>query len=166
MFKKSFSLLIFSLFFFVAPLMAEETSWLDTEKIGEFSTGLSEKILKKKLACDFKRGKEELWGADGLYHQTWDCAAAGISFEMSSGRKGGSKIIDRITIKTPSKLKTKRGIQIGSSEQQVIKAYNDVKDVQVTVPKESFVAGSVYGGLFFDFKNGKVSSIMLGAGAE
>lgn len=164
--KRKFSLLIFFLFFCVVPVMAEDSSWLETEKIGEFSTGMSEKVLKKKLICDFKRGKEELWGADGLYHQTWDCHAAGISFELSSGRKGGNKIIDRITIMAPSKLKTKRGIQIGSSEQQVIQAYNDVKDVQGTVPKESFVAGSVYGGLFFDFKNGKVTSIMLGAGAE
>jgi hypothetical protein len=164
--KKVFLAFMFFLLFPVFVNAEEESSWLESEKIGEFSTGMKEQVLKKKLACNFKRGKEELWGADGLYHQSWDCLAAGISFEMSSERKGGKKSIDKIIVKAPSKLKTKRGIQIGSSEAEVIQAYNDVKDVQGTVPKETFVAGSVYGGLFFDFQDGRVSSIMLGAGAE
>lgn len=162
MFKKIFVLLFFS----VAAVMAAEHSWLDSEKIGEFSTGMSDKSLKKKLNCAFKLGEDTMWGADGLYHQTWDCPTVGISFDMSSGRKGSGKTINQISIAAPSKLKTKRGIQIGSSEQQVIKAYHDVKDAQGTIPHEMFVAGSVYGGLFFQFKNGKVESIMLGSGAE
>jgi hypothetical protein len=145
---------------------AEEYSWLDSEKIGNFSTGMSGKDIHKQLTCAFKYGKEEVWEADGLYHQSWDCPASGISFEMSSGRKGGNKNVDRISITVPSKLKTKRGIGIGSTEQQVIQVYNDVKDVQGTVSKEVFIAGSVYGGLFFYFKDGKVTSIILGAGAE
>lgn len=166
MFKNILFSSIFVLFFWVTPVPAEESSWLDSEKIGEFSTGTSEKVLKKKLNCAFKLGEDTLWGADGLYHQSWECPALGISFDMSSGRKGSGKIINQISIAAPSKLKTRRGIQIGSREQQVIKAYQDVKDVQGTIPHEMFVAGSVYGGLFFQFKNDKVESIMLGSGAE
>ncbi len=154
------------LFFSVTAAMAAEHTWLDSEKIGEFSMGMSDKNLKQKLNCAFKLGEDTMWGADGLYHQTWDCPSLGISFDMSSGRKGGKKIINQISIAAPSKLKTRRGIQIGSSEQQVIKAYQDVKDMQGTIPHEMFVAGSVYGGLFFQFKNDKVESIMLGSGAE
>jgi len=127
---------------------------------------MEEKSLKEKLVCDFKRDKEQWWGADGLYHQTWSCPSKGVSFDMSSQRKGGSKIITAITITAPSQLKTKRGIGIGSSEQEVIRAYNDVKDSEATRPKETFVAGCVFGGLFFDFQNDKVVSIMLGAAAE
>ena len=161
--------IIAGLFFLYSTIetgRAEEHLLSESEKIGEFSEGMSAKKLKKKLHCAFKLDKEIMTEADGLYHQTWDCPALGIRFDMSSGRKGGDKTINQITIVAPSQLKTGRGIQIGSTEQQVIKAYNDVKDVQGTVPHETFVAGSVYGGLFFQFKNGKVDSIMLGAGAE
>ncbi|KIM12908.1 MAG: hypothetical protein KU38_03030 [Sulfurovum sp. FS08-3] len=164
-----FRVLLLSLFFLFlsTPLFAaEESSWLESETIGDFSMEMEEKSLKEKLICDFKRDKEQWWGADGLYHQTWSCPSRGIDFDMSSQRKGGSKIITRITITAPSQLKTKRGIGIGSSEQEVIRAYNNVKESQATRPKETFVAGSVFGGLFFDFQNGKVVSIMLGAAAE
>jgi hypothetical protein len=161
MFKK-FALLIF----FVSSVMAEEQMWFETEKIGDFSIGLSEKILKKKLRCAFQRGKDVFEEADALYHQYWNCSTAGIGFDMSSENKGGKKTIDKIVITSPSKLKTKRGIQIGYTEAQVIKAYHDVNDIEETVPKKLFIAGSVYGGLFFEFQNGRVVSIMLGAGAE
>jgi hypothetical protein len=154
------------MFFLTEMVMADEGLWLESEKIGEFSQGLSEKVLKKKLHCAFKLGEDTMWGADGLYHQTWSCPALGISFDMSSEGKRRNKVINQITIFAPSRLKTRLGIQIGSSEKQVIKAYNKVKDVQGTIPQETFVAGSVYGGLFFQFKNAKVESITLGSGAE
>lgn len=164
--QKSFLLLISLLFFYAIPVLAKQSSWVESEKIGEFAIGLSEKSLKKKLNCKFKRNKEIHWEADGLYHQAWHCKASGIRFSMISERKGGRKKVDNIIIMAPSKLKTKRGIEIGSTEKQVIQAYKDVKDAKSSVAKEVFVAGSVYGGLFFSFQDGKVTSIMLGAGAE
>jgi hypothetical protein len=69
-------------------------------------------------------------------------------------------------ISTPSTLKTQRGIGIGSREQAVIQAYQHEKDAEATMPTEVFVAGSVYGGLMFQFQNDQVISIFLGAGAE
>jgi hypothetical protein len=161
MFKK-FALLMF----FVFPVIAEERMWFESEKIGDFSIGLSEQALTKKLHCKFERGKEIFEEAGGLYHQLYNCPATGISFDLSSERRGGKKTIASVEINSPSQLKTKRGIQIGDTEAQVIKAYHDVNDVDGTEPKKVFVAGSVYGGLFFEFHNGKVVSIMLGAGAE
>jgi hypothetical protein len=166
MFKKFFLLLTFFLLTQITPVMAEEFSFLNGEKIGDFSLGQSEKELKNKIHCTLKRGPDTLWGADGAYHQTWDCYDGGISFDMVSNSKGGAKTIASITISTPSKLKTKRGIQIGDSEQAVIQAYQNEKDADATTPTEVFVAGSVYGGLIFQFKDGKVESIFLGASAE
>lgn len=150
----------------ITPVAAEDSSFFNGEKIGDFSLGQSEKMLKNKLHCSIKRGSDTLWGADGIYHQTWDCDNAGISFDMVSNSKGGVKTIASITISTPSKLKTKRGIQIGDTEQAVIQAYQNEKDAEATTPTEVFVAGSVYGGLIFQFKEGKVESIFLGASAE
>lgn len=85
---------------------------------------------------------------------------------MSSAQKGGSKSVDGITVTSPSVLKTKRGIQIGSTEKAVTKAYGRDKNTEDSVPKETFVAGSLYGGLIFNFKNNRVTEIFLGASAE
>jgi hypothetical protein len=148
------------------PVLADNLSFMQDERIGEFRLGLSEKELKQQLHCSVKRGDDVEWGTDGLYHQTWDCYEEGISFDMVSNRKGGAKKLASITITAPSQLKTKRGIQIGSSEQAVIQAYQQEKDAEASQPKELFVAGSVYGGLTFQFDNDKVVSIFLGASAE
>jgi hypothetical protein len=166
MFKKIFLLTILFLLVQVAPVTAEEVSFLNGEKIGDFSLGQSEKELKNKIHCPLKRGPDTLWEADGIYHQTWDCYDAGISFDMVSDREGGSKTIASIMISAPSTLKTQRGIGIGSSEQAVIQAYQHEKDAEATMPTEVFVAGSVYGSLMFQFQNDQVTSIFLGAGAE
>lgn len=166
MFKKRFSLILLLLWVIVFPVAADEFALLSTEKIGDFRLGLSETELKNKINCPLIMSKEEMWGADGLYHQTWDYPACGLSFGMSSGQAGGSKTVDSITMTAPSTLKTKRGIHIGSTEQAVMKVYGREKDAQASKAKETFVAGSVYGGLFFDFKNNKVTSIFMGAGAE
>jgi hypothetical protein len=164
--KKFFLLMIIFLVIKITPVAAEDSSFFNRETIGNFSLGRSEQELRNELHCTLKKGPDTLWGADGVYHQTWDCDDAGISFSMVSNQKSGKKIIESITITTPSKLKTKRGIQIGDSEQAVIQAYQNEKDAEATIPTEVFVAGSVYGGLIFQFKDGKVESIFLGASAE
>lgn len=166
MFKKKFLLIPLWLLVVAFPVAADEFALLNAEKIGDFKLGLSETELKNKINCPLTMGKEEMWGADGLYHQTWDYPACGLSFGMSSGQAGGSKTVDSITMTAPSTLKTKRGIHIGSTEQAVMKAYGREKDAHASKAHEIFVAGSVYGGVFFDFKHNKVTSIFIGAGAE
>jgi hypothetical protein len=165
MLKKSFLVIMLLLVMAIAGA-ADEFSLLNEEKIGDFGLGLSEKDLKGKIPCPLKRGKEDLSEVDGNYEQLWDYPACGLSFYMSSEKKGGSKTISSITVTSPSKLKTKRGIQIGDSEQAVIQAYQHEKDAESTVPTKEFVAGSIYGGLIFQFQNNQVISIFLGAAAE
>ena len=43
-------------------------------------------------------------------------------------------------------------------EAAVRKAYADVHDKEQSVPGETFVAGSIYGGAIFSFKDGKVTT--------
>jgi hypothetical protein len=165
MFKKIPLLMLLSIVT-VFPAVADEMSLLNEEKIGDFKMGLSETDLKEKVSCPLQLEEEQLWGADGIYHQVWNYPACGLSFSMSSAQKGGSKSVDGITVTSPSVLKTKRGIQIGSSQQAVIKAYRHDKATDAGADKQTFVAGSIYGGLVFNFKQHKVTSIFLGAGAE
>jgi hypothetical protein len=136
------------------------------EPIGKLRLGLSESEVKKAIPCDRKRGPEQLWGADGAYHQEWVYADCGITLGMVSEKKGAPKAIESITLVSPSDLSTKSGIRIGSTEQEVMKVYASHWNKEDSSPGKTFVAGSVYGGLMFDFNAGTVSRIFLGAAAE
>jgi len=67
---------------------------------------------------------------------------------------------------TGCKLATRRGIKIGDTVAAVRKAYGDVEDKSRGQSRDSFVAGSLYGGVIFDLKDGKVTQIFIGASAE
>ena len=147
-------------------IAATNSDILAEERIGSLRVGLPETDLKKFIACDLKRSSETLWAADGVYHQTWQCPACGLKLGMVSEKRGGMKSIESITLMNPCKLATKRGILIGSTEQEVRKAYKTDWNREESTRSGSFVAGSIYGGMIFQFQNGKVSRIFLGAEAE
>ena len=143
-----------------------EFALLETERIGDLRLGMSESALKDKIPCRLQRGPEELWGADEAWHQDWVYKACGITLGMSSDKKGGRKSIASISVSAPSELSTRRGIRIGSPEQEVRKAYRRDWNQEDSQANGGFVAGSVFGGLIFQFKGGQVSSIFLGAASE
>jgi hypothetical protein len=74
--------------------------------------------------------------------------------------------VDSVTVKAPCKLASKRGIRIGSPEAAARGAYDKDQDPDSEKCADTFVAGSIYGGLVFSFKKGKVSEMFLGASAE
>jgi hypothetical protein len=138
---------------------------LHAERIGDFRIGLSETEFKNITQCPLKRGSELLWGADGAYHQEWEYVGCGITLGMVSVEEGATKLIESIAVTAPSSLTTKRGIGIGSAEQEVMSAYKPYWNREESGPG-SFVAGSIYGGLMFDLEGGLVTRIFLGAAAE
>ncbi|MHB8070059.1 MAG: hypothetical protein ACYDIC_19375 [Desulfobaccales bacterium] len=138
----------------------------DKEQVGKLHLGLSEKGIKQIIPGQPARGPEDLWGADGQYHQEWKYPAAGITLGMVSEKKGGPKSVERITITSPSTLRTQRGIGIGSSEAEVVKAYGRFRNAEDSKPGELLVAGSIFGGVLFQLQQGKVSGIFIGASAE
>ncbi|PKN04376.1 MAG: hypothetical protein CVU74_07180 [Deltaproteobacteria bacterium HGW-Deltaproteobacteria-9] len=166
MLKKIIISLMLVLFVCNFSFSADEFTLLREERIGALRIDLSEREVKKTIQCRLKRRPDELWGADGAYHQKWEYAGCGITLGMVSEKKGASKSVDSITLVSPSNLSTKRGIRIGSTEQEVMDAYKPYWNKEDSKSFKIFVAGSIYGGLMFDFKNGKVSRIFLGAAAE
>jgi hypothetical protein len=146
-------------------VVKDEFSLLRNERIGNLQIGLSEAKVKQRINCTPKREPERLWGADGAYHQTWKYVDCGITLSMVSEKKGAPKSIESITLNSPSRLSTKRNIQVGSSQKAVMKAYKSEWNRE-TSGADLFVAGSIYGGLIFQFQNGKVTQIFLGAAAE
>jgi hypothetical protein len=166
MFRMIFTAIMLVGFVCSLSFAADDFSILKEERIGDLRIGLSEKEIGETINCALKRGAEEFWGADGAYHQEWKYADCGITLDMISEKKGGPKSIESITIVKPARLSTKRGIRIGSTEQAVMKAYKPHWNREDSEHFGRFVAGSIYGGLIFQFKNGRVSGIFLGAAAE
>jgi hypothetical protein len=167
MFKKvSASVLLVGLIYGVS-FGADDFTLLLEERIGDLRVGLSEKEVKKSIHCKLKRGPERLWGADGAYHQEWVYAACGIRLGMVSDKKGGRKSVESVSVVGPCTLSTSKGIRIGSTEEEVMKAYrahwNREDSEQLG---KAFVADSIYGGMIFTFQDGQVTKIFLGAAAE
>jgi hypothetical protein len=147
-------------------LLCLGTAVASTEyQIGKLSLGLSQAEVYAILDCPVKRGEDQMWDADGLYHQEWEYSECGVILDMSSKKHNGVKKIESITITAPSKLTTTKGIGIGSSREKVIAAYRAAWNKKQS-REDYFVAGSVYGGLMFGFQDGKVINIFLGAAAE
>lgn len=107
-----------------------------------------------------------VWGADGLEHQSWSYPSKGLSLDFVKDDSGIFKA-DAITIAPPSPLRTARGIGIGSSRKEVLKAYEkEIDPKEVASEPDQIVAGTVYGGVIFTLDNGKVTSLFIGAAAE
>ncbi len=144
----------------------DEFALLKKEQIGNLRIDMPEIEVRKAANCALKRGPNKLWGADGLYHQKWNYAKCGLLLDMVSEKKNTPKSIGSITIVSPSTLSTIKGVKIGSTENEVVKAYQSDWNREDSEKGKTFVAGSIYGGLIFSFRSGKVNSIFLGAAAE
>lgn len=137
---------------------------MHNEKFADLALELSIEDVIKIYNTPDEKTEPELWGADGFYHQTFKYNTLG--FELGfSGEEVTKMSIDRITINAPCSFKTNKGVAIGSSKADVEKAYKNQIDASI-VDSENLIAGSIYGGLMFDIKDGKVASMFLGAGAE
>jgi hypothetical protein len=137
------------------------------ETIGGLRLDLPEKDVYRIITCVPGKAREILEGATGVYVQMWNYPECGIVLKMSSERKGGPKTVESVTLAGPSDLVTVKGIHIGSTESEVIKAYGRFRDREGgTKEGKRFVAGSIYDGMIFDFQNGRVVRIFLGAAAE
>ncbi len=120
---------------------------------------------------ELEKGKDEIWDAFGEAVQTWTFTGSGFSADMISGEVGGAKTVLSISIEAPSALKTEHGIGIDSTKGETIQAYADYKTVKeeaghLAQSGDKHLVGSIYGGMIFEFENGKVSRIFLGASAE
>ncbi|MCE9540176.1 MAG: hypothetical protein K8R85_13315, partial [Bacteroidetes bacterium] len=135
---------------------------LKSESIGELKIGLNTLKTKELIGEPVERSKAEKWEADGEIHQNWLYTKDGITLEMIGE---GEQLINSISIIAPCKFKTKKQIGIGSSKEDVLKAYNIAIDGS-SGESDNIIVGTVYGGLMFNFENEKVTSVFIGSSAE
>lgn len=134
--------------------------------VGPLALGMRMEDVLTVLGKPASATQEIEMGADGRYWQDFKWPSQGVAIGAASDEAGGSKTVDRIHLTPPSKLKTPEGIGLGSTEASVIAAYGALKEDFSTKPKLHFTAGSIYGGAQFEFTNGLVRDVFLGASAE
>ncbi len=139
---------------------------VSSEPFGKLVLGQRSDALVKLLGDPGSKGKDTLWEAIGEWVQDWNYPASGLKLGMASAKKNGAKTLLSITATKACTLATARGIKIGSAEAAVRKAYAKEEDKDASHAGKAFVAGSVYGGVIFTFKDGKVTEIFIGAAAE
>lgn len=135
---------------------------MKNEAVGFLKIGIAASEVLAGLGEPTDKSPIRIWGADGLEHQKWRYPAKGIEFDMV--KRDGIFLVNMISITTPCDYKTKQGIGIGSSAQEVQAAYPNQLNPAVNGSK--LVAGTVYGGIIFGLEGGAVSSIFIGAAAE
>ena len=148
-----------------APEEAKDAMWR-RETLGGLRINLPEKDVLKLLGQPAKRGELVFQEADGSYVQDWHYPDKGIDLAMGGKKKTGPKTIAGITAHASCTLATGKGIKIGSPETAVRKAYARFVDRDASAEPGTYVVGSIYGGIIFNFEKGKVSQIFFGAGAE
>ena len=125
---------------------------MEHDRIGNLKLGMKSASVEKTV------GKPD--ETVGRETQHWEYPEQGIQLVMVDHGEG--PVIDLVIAMDGCELKTGRGISVGSSEQEVRKAYKKEID-PLESDSETIIAGSTLGGVIFKMKKGKVSSISLGA---
>lgn len=133
------------------------------ESLGAVRIGSKSDDVVKALGEPESRSQTGVSEVDAKPHQQWTYAKQGVVLDMVT--ESERQEVATITVSSPSTLKTKRGVGIGSPESSVTTAYAAEIDPS-SVDAQTIVAGTVYGGLIFGLENGRVTSIVLGAAAE
>lgn len=144
---------------------ADDFAVLHSERIGELRIGLPAADLVRLHGEPTRRDRIEASEVDGDFYQTWEYPALGLSVGMSADTREGAQSVAFVTVRAPSTLATAKSIRIGSPRADVVAAYDAVRDREME-EGDSIIAGSIYGGVMFDFADGEVSEIFLGAAAE
>jgi hypothetical protein len=160
----------------VSPPGGASTGGSDVIKVGSIGgikIGTTEErvlaIAKRGRFGKLTKGEDVVWEAIDYAIQEWKFSDAGLSLDMGSEKIGGKKTVFSVTITGSSKLRTGRGIGIGDSRADVVKAYAGFKsepEEQFLETDNVYLVGSIFGGMVFSFENEKVTKIFLGASAE
>jgi hypothetical protein len=168
--RRALSLCLLWVFAATLPVLAQDKAaqLMAGESLGGIKIGMAEKKLQDLIGQPKKKGQMKLTEATGEYDQTWLYPDKGLEITLSAPSKTGAKTVTSFTASTGCGLTTTKGIKIGSAEAEVRKAYGSFEDKEDASmsEKNSFVAGSIYGGIIFTFKDKKVTRIFFGAAAE
>jgi len=137
-----------------------------TETLGNWlKIGTEEKTVKAKVGEDFKVSVLGESQVSGFYEEEWLFAKQGLKLLMESENPESQKTVAQFTVTAPSKLKTLKGIGIGSTKAEILSAYHGQINTEEATD-DTIIVGSIYEGLFFTMKKDIVEEIFIGAIAE
>jgi hypothetical protein len=143
-----------------------------SEAIGGLSLGDPAAKVVEILGEPSTKGEVEEWAATGDRISSWTWPDKGVKLDMGE-MQDQSFVVHSIWVEAPSTLTTSRGIGIGATFEAVDATYKEFRGVgrQEGEPEQwdlesGITVGSIYGGTMFNFKDGKVATIFVGAGAE
>lgn len=146
----------------------EKIGWelLKKDGLGKLKIDLNTKQVLDILGPPFHKTKEQFWGVDGGYHSNWTYSSKGIILNINRipdhpKKKYHLSHIEGIIIESPCRFRTQHNIGIGSTRQEVLKAYQ--KAIAKPNEKGRLLVGSPTGGITFTFQDNKVSKIFFGA---
>lgn len=142
---------------------AEQAYDYTRESLGELTFELDAVGVQSVLGAPSEKSPVAEEEASGSYVTTWEWPKQGVEIRLSSENARGPFRIDSIAARAPSRLRTAKGIGLGSTPAAIQEAYGRE---QTRVDESSVLVGSPYGGVHFELEGGKVSAIFIGAGAE
>lgn len=138
---------------------------IKSDGVGAIKINMSESDLVEAIGEPKAKSSPEFWGADGLNHSDWDYEGKGLVINMAESPETKTYIVFSIKAIEPCTLKTARGIAIGDTKAEVLKAYAKEYDA-ASSDEYSLVLGSVFGGMIISVDGGVVVEIFVGAAAE
>ncbi len=135
---------------------------LSTETIGGMRLGNSGPVVISIVGKPLQRSVAQIWEADGNFHQDWEYKD--LVLDMS-GSDSAKPSLNGVHLMEPCSLKTGRNIGIGNNYEETKNVYKQFFNREES-NDSILVAGSIYGGIIFNFRKGKVYRIFLGAAAE
>jgi hypothetical protein len=139
---------------------------LTADHIGGIKIGMSLDEVKKLLGEPSSRDQLQNWAADGRWYATYYFSRMGLALNMGSDDSAAvNPTVSSITATPGCAFRTGRGVGVGSSFAEVRNAYEAFIDNEQS-SDSVLLAGSLYGGLIFEFEKGKVKKMFLGAAAE
>ncbi len=143
-----------------------------SEIVGGIALGSPAKAVEELLGPPDSKGDIVEMGATGDFESEWTWKEKGVHVRMAAATATGEQKVASLTVEAPSKLVTSRGVGIGTTRKEVETIYRAFLGTgrqpgePDTTSATQLIIGSIYGGTFFTFADGKVSAIFVGAGAE
>lgn len=151
--------------FCLLPALADAPEFsASSEKVGPLKLGMPGAQVQKALGKPQKQGAWIDEAATGLQVQKWDYPSRGVFVTVSRENTSSAPVVERFTVTRPCGFATLKGVKIGDTAAKVKAAYG--KLVSSESGSDCLVVGTVYDGVIFTVKNGKVTEIFVGAAAE
>ena len=151
------------------PLLgqAQKDACTRGESLGKLTIGMSPEALIAAYGEPSKKDKRMLYEATGEHHETWNWQGKGVKVDMlapaATGPVGQASFL---MVSGPFGGKTAKGVGIGSTREDVLRAYDACLDRE-SISEQGITLGDVFNvALSFDFEGASVSSMSMGAMSE